>query len=409
MITFREFDHEKDKKAAHRVWREINWIDDEKEERLLDIFLKDGYAQVAEIDGEAECLVTAKPSELRYQKRDLDLSVVTSVGTSRVARKQGLATRLTARVIAKEAEGGAVASTLGIFEQGFYNQLGYGGGSYEHWVTFDPADLKVEGSFTPPKRLGKDDWKLVMDSMLKRQKRHGAVTLLPACIVEAELGWTENGFGLGYMNDAGELTHFLWGKIKGENGPFNIQVMAYRDFDQFLELMAVVKSQGDQVRLVEMREPAGIQMQDLIINPFRKRIITKRSEFEHFNRANAYWQIRICDLEACVKVSSFLAGSASFNLDLSDPIEAHLEGSTEWKGCGGEYTITFGPESSVQPGFSEGLPVMKADVGAFSRLWMGVVSATGLAVTDNLSGPQELLEALDEIVSLPQPHPDWDY
>ncbi|MCF7807673.1 MAG: GNAT family N-acetyltransferase [Candidatus Marinimicrobia bacterium] len=409
MSRFREFDVKKDRKAAHRIWREINWIEDEKGEKLLDTFLKEGHAMVAEIDGEAECLVTAKPSELRYQKKDLNISVVTSVGTSRIARKQGLAKRLTAKVIAQEAEAGALASTLGIFEQGFYDQLGYGGGSYEHWVTFDPADLKVDRTFDPPKRLSKDDWSIVQDSMINRQKRHGAITLLPPCIAEAELGWTENGFGLGYLNDQEALTHFLWGKIKGESGPFHIQVMAFRNFEQFLELMAVVKSLGDQVKLVEMREPAGIQMQDLILNPFRKRIITKRSEFEHINRANAYWQIRICDLEACVAASSFMTGSIPFNLDLSDPIVEHLDDHEKWQGCGGQYTVTLGPESHAGQGFTKGLPVLKADVGAFSRLWMGVGSATGLAVTGNLSGPEELLNSLDEIITLPQPHPDWDY
>lgn len=409
MHNFRDFDPVKDQKAAHRIWREINWISEEKEEKMLDAFLKEGRAMVAEIDGEAECLVSAKPSELRYQKKDLNLSVVTSVGTSRIARKQGLAKRLTAKVIAHEAEDGAIASTLGIFEQGFYNQLGYGGGSYEHWISFDPADLKVERNFDPPKRLDKDDWKLVMDSMHKRQKRHGAVTLLPVHIAEAELGWTENGFGLGYLNEAGELTHFFWGKIKGEIGPMEIQVMAYRNFDQFLELMAVMKSLGDQVRLVTMREPSGILMQDLIINPFRKRNVTRKAKYEHNHRAIGYWQTRICNLAACVAASSFRTGSISFNLDLSDPIEKYLDDSTSWKGCAGQYTVTLGATSDATEGFTDGLPTITADVGAFTRLWLGVLSATGLAVTDNLSGPQKLLEELDEIITLPQPHPDWDY
>lgn len=409
MHEFRDFDFKKDQKAAHRIWREINWIESGDEEKLLDAFLKEGRAMVADINGEAECLVTANPSELRYQKKDLNLSVVTSVGTSRIARKQGLAKRLTARVIAHEAEDGAIVSTLGIFEQGFYNQLGYGGGSYEHWVSFDPADLRVNRKFETPRRLDKRDWKLVMDSLHKRQKMHGAVTLLPVNIAEAELGWTENGFGLGYMNEGGELTHFFWGKIKGENGPMNIQVMAYRNFDQFLELMAVMKSLGDQIRLVDMREPAGIQMQDLIESPFRKRIITNKAEFEHRNRANAYWQTRICDVAACVAASSFKAGTVSFNLELSDPIEQILDGNSKWKGCGGEYTIRFGPECSASRGFTDGLPVLTADIGAFTRLWLGVRPATGLSVTDNLSGPEDLLTVLDDIVLLPQPHPDWDY
>jgi predicted acetyltransferase len=408
MQNFRNFDPQKDQKNAHRIWREINWIEDEDEEKMLDAFLREGRAMVADIKGEAECLVTAKAGELRYQKKDLNLSIITSVGTSRTARKQGLAKRLTAQVISLEAEAGAVVSTLGMFEQGFYNQLGYGSGSYEHWVTFDPADLKVARKFDPPVRLNKNDFELVMEALKKRQKQHGAVTLHPVCVAEAELGWTKGGFGLGYMSK-NKLTHFFWGRIKGESGPLGIQVMAYQNFDQFLELMAVIKSFGDQIRLVKMREPAGIQLQDLISNPFRQRIVTEKAEFEHNNRANAYWQTRICDIIACFEASVFKAGTVSFNLTIKDPIENLLSDDAKWKGCSGNYTVSLGPESRVKLGLTEGLPLLHADIGAATRLWLGVRSATGLSVTDNLSGPQELLEELDDIIQLPQPHPDWDY
>jgi hypothetical protein len=36
-------------------------------------------------------------------------------------------------------------------------------------------------------------------------------------------------------------------------------------------------------------------------------------------------------------------------------------------------------------------------------------SAIGLAVTDELSGPPELLRQLDRTLRLPQPRPDWDF
>ena len=65
MHEFRDFDFKKDQKAAHRIWREINWIESGDEEKLLDAFLKEGRAMVTDINGEAECLVTANPSELR--------------------------------------------------------------------------------------------------------------------------------------------------------------------------------------------------------------------------------------------------------------------------------------------------------------------------------------------------------
>ena len=52
---------------------------------------------------------------------------------------------------------------------------------------------------------------------------------------------------------------------------------------------------------------------------------------------------------------------------------------------------------------------MKASINAFSRLWLGVRPARGLAVTDDLDGPRDLLEALDEAFRLPEPVRDWDF
>ena len=46
--------------------------------------------------------------------------------------------------------------------------------------------------------------------------------------------------------------------------------MAYQTGEQFLELMALLRSLGDQVRLVRMNEPPGIQLQDLMIQPFKQ-------------------------------------------------------------------------------------------------------------------------------------------
>ena len=48
-------------------------------------------------------------------------------------------------------------------------------------------------------------------------------------------------------------------------------------------------------------------------------------------------------------------------------------------------------------------------MGAFTRLWLDVRPATGLAVTDELAGPQELLEELDWLLRLPDPKPDWGF
>jgi NAD(P)-dependent dehydrogenase (short-subunit alcohol dehydrogenase family) len=50
-----------------------------------------------------------------------------------------------------------------------------------------------------------------------------------------------------------------------------------------------------------------------------------------------------------------------------------------------------------------------ASVGAFSRLWLGVRSATSLSWTDEFSGSPDLLAKLDHILCLPSPASDWDY
>ncbi|NQV15622.1 GNAT family N-acetyltransferase [bacterium] len=410
MYKIREYDPQKDNKAVCRIWREVNWIEEDGQEKYLDIFLSEGRGLVAEYEGSAECHVSSKSGVLRYLKEDLKLSIVSSVTTSRTARKQGLAKKLTAKLIAADAEAGALVSTLGIFEQGFYNLFGYGTGPYEHWLTFDPADIINKQKVRPPKRLTKDDWQIIHTSMLNRHRRHGAVSILPACFVQSDIAWSKDGFGLGYTDgEQGELTHFFWATNKGEYGPTTIHFMAYQNMQQFNELMAVIKTLGDQIRLLKMREPAGIQIQDLIRNPFRKRIVSEKSKFEHLNRGTAYWQMRICDLAACIAATHLNSKQIKFNLELSDPIEDLLDTDSKWRGCSGKYTITLGPESYAKQGYEEGLALLSTDIGAFTRLWMGVRPASGLSATENFVGPTDLLEELDEVLCLPDPHPDWDY
>ncbi len=409
MYKFRPYNHETDREAVQRIWLEIQWIE-KGDEPALDAFLKDGRSLVAELAESAECLVTSKMGTLKYLKQDLDLSIVTSVTTSRIVRKQGLAKKLTAQLIAEDAQAGALVSTLGIFEQGFYEQLGYGAGGYEHWISFDPADLTIDQKIRPPKRLTIEDSKIMYHAQINRHRRHGAVSIHTPNYLSAELLWSKNGYGLGYTDGPeGELTHYFWASSKGEHGPVTIHAMAFQTTAQFLELMALIKSLGDAIRLVKMREPAGMQIQDLIKLPFRSRIVTSKSDYEHINRASAYWQTRICNLEACIKATTLNSRPVSFNLRLSDPIEKLLNSDFEWKGCAGEYSLILGPDSEISGGFKPDLPILDTDIGTFTRLWMGVRPASGLAITGKISAPDELLEVLDEVLCLPDPRPDWDY
>ena len=410
-MNFREYDPVKDQDTTHRIWREIGWIENnDKHKTAMDIFLSGGRTLVADLNGAAECLAASMPGSLRYLNEDLKLSVVTAVTTSRIARKQGLAKRLTARLIAANAATGAQVSTLGMFEQGFYNKLGFGTGGYEHWLSFDPAQLHIEKKARVPRRLTNDDWADMHSAMLTRQRVHGGVNLTPSQFTHGETGFLSNSFGLGYYDGPNkQLSHFFWARAKGEHGPYTILMMAYQSWDQFLELMALLKNLGDQVRLIRMREPGYIQIQDLIRQPFRYRQLTEKSSYESINRATAYWQARICDLPGCLKQTQIPGEPVQFNLDLHDPITKYLTKDSPWCGISGGYIITLGPQSAAVQGKDPALPTLKASVGAFTRMWLGVCPPSGLAVTDQLSGPPELMTALDELLRLPQPKPDWDF
>ncbi|HAT25532.1 MAG TPA: hypothetical protein DCS89_00840, partial [Gammaproteobacteria bacterium] len=115
-------------------------------------------------------------------------------------------------------------------------------------------------------------------------------------------------------------------------------------------------------------------------------LCTKHSEFQQFqefNEAEAYWQLRINDLPSCLAMTRLPARPGlSFNLYLADPISEYLADDQAWQGIGGDYTIHFGEQSEAMPGHKKNLPVLHAAVGGFSRLWLGSVRANALAVTE---------------------------
>lgn len=412
-MEIRNYNPETDFDGVARIWREIGWIEsgNENHEKALGLFAEQYDSLVAIVDGSPECFVSTGMGSMRYLMQDLPLSVVTAVNTSHVARRQGLARKLTAQAIAKDAGAGAVVSALGMFDQGYYNRLGFGTGTYEYWHSIDPASVRVPVTPRPPKRLGADDWQAIHRSRHNRLRGHGSCVLDAGVATEAELLWADNGFGLGYPDGPnGELTHLIWFSTKAmEFGPLNAWFITYQTTEQFLELMGLLVHLGDNVQLVRMREPADIQLQDLIHQPFRRRRMTEKSEYENRVRATAYWQMRICDVKASVAAAKLRGETVRFNLKLTDPIAAELDEDAGWRGVGGDYVVTFGPESSAARGSEAGLPILEASVGAFTRLWLGVRPATGLAVTDNLRGSAELLTALDRVLRLPTPKPDWDF
>jgi hypothetical protein len=409
-MHYRAYDPQKDKENARRIWRETGWLDKDKED-IMDTDLACGRPIVADINGEPECLVITVPGDMRYLNEKLSLSAVTAVTTSRIARKQGLAKRLAAQAVANDASDGALVAGLGMFEQGYYNQIGFATGGYELLVHFDPSLLNVRRKARVPRRLKLEDYEIVHAARLARKQGHGACNLGPL-YTKAQMMWGDHPFGLGYCDGPdGKLTHFLWARAKEDDvvsGPYRVEFMAYQTGEQFLELMALLRSLGDQVRLIKMLEPPDIQLQDLMIQPFKQQDMTRNSNFATGIHADAWWQRRICNLEGCLE-RTHLRDSARFNLKLSDPIAACLDEKSPWRGVGGDYVVTLGPSSGAEKGTDGTLPTLTASVGAFTRMWLGVRPASGLAVTDELSGPPALIEQLDHVLLLPIPRPDWEF
>lgn len=411
-MTIRDYQPDRDSQAAHRIWEETGWIErnDAEQARLMDRFLADSRCLVAELAGQPECLVSCGSGEMKYLEQDLSASLVLAVTTSLVARKRGLASRLTARAIANEALAGHALAALGMFEQGYYTRLGFGNGPYVHSVNFNPALLQVDRVPGVPVRLGKQDFAAVCQALANRWRGHGGVRINQASLFEAEMGWTEDATGFGYHDQQGQLSHFIWGSNKGEHGPFKITFMAYQNSDQLLELLALIRSMGNQVLTVNMMEPARLQFQDLLREPFKAMSKTRGSEMAEHISAEAYWQLRILDLPACISACQ-LPGpeTLSFNLTLNDPISDYLDEDCPWQGVGGEYCLHLGQESALECSPRPGLPTLQASVSGFSRLWLGAVPATAISLTGELKASTTLLEQLENRLRLPAPHAGMNF
>ncbi|MFP4205704.1 MAG: GNAT family N-acetyltransferase [Spirochaetaceae bacterium] len=409
-VSFRRYRDPDDRQAAERIWREVGWIGEEekRQEEALATFLSGADVWLAEMRGSPECVVATMPGTCRYLGRELGMRAVMAVTTSRVARKQGLAGALVAHALAEDARDGEVVSFLGMFDQGFYNRLGFGSGSYEHFMTFDPASLCVEGRARVPHRLTRENAKAVHRNRLRRRQAHGACSILPEQATSAEMGFCKGGFGLGYFDADGELTHHLWAVAQGENGPYRVEWLAYETPEQLLELLRLLKGLGDQVYAVQMKEPTGVRLQDLLSQPFRTRTLTRNGAMEQRWESYAYWQLRILDLEKALAPTSVPGrGEISFNLRLTDPVARYVDTSSSWTGVAGEYVVTLGEVSHARAGNVASLPTMSASINAFSRLWFAVAPATSLALTDELAAPWDLLEELDRFLCLPSPSLDW--
>ncbi|MHC4971793.1 MAG: GNAT family N-acetyltransferase [Planctomycetota bacterium] len=416
-MELRAYDPERDFESFFRLFVEAGWAKDTERERESNaLYTACGRVLVGDLGGEVESYASTHQGRMLHLDSELPLSVVSGVITGRVARQRGLALRLTAEAIAADAvERGAAVAMLGIFDQGFYDRLGFGTGPYDAYAAFDPAEISVKEKPTaPPVRLGADDWERVHAARMARRSVHGSIVVDDPRWTQQELLRREGAIGLGFEDPgSGEITHHLFAMPQGgHSGAWNVAWLVYRNPRQMRELMTLLASMADQLKLVRLIEPPGLQIQSLVNRPFRRRGLSEGGKFEATSRVFAWWQARILDLEACVAGTRLPGGeSVTFGLVLSDPVTEYLMPATreKWSGVAGEWTVTLGPESRAERGVSNGLPLLRTSVGTFTRLWLGAARPTDLAfLATDLDAPPDLLAQLDRVLRLPFPRPDWD-
>jgi hypothetical protein len=79
-----------------------------------------------------------------------------------------------------------------------------------------------------------------------------------------------------------------------------------------------------------------------------------------------------------------------------------------WQTLGGDWIVTPGEQASATRGLDEALPQMHCTVNTLSRLLWGVSRASSLAISDGLTAPVALLQALDGVFTA-NPNPGWEF
>ncbi len=391
------------------TWRDAGWLE-KGSEKAAEEFIGSGSAMVGLENGRAVALATSGKGSMHHclHSSDLPFCSINSVNVSFHGRKLGYAAALTTSLLAEAAERGDACAGLGMFEQGFYDRLGFSNMPYWNSVSLVPSEIALEGEFASrPVRLSAENWMEIHRNRTDRYRHHGSINLSSAS-TKAAMDFSGNCFVLGFRNEDGELTHHIFfEKIAGENGPAYTGWLVYGNPSQFRNLLLVIKSLGDQLDIVRINEPPGVQIQALLKKPLSTRRRTLKS-VQAETRTLSWTQCRILDLEGCINGMNCPGESCSFNLRLHDPITDIMEKSRGWRGCSGDYTVFLSSDSRAVPGISPGLPMMECSVNTFTKLWNGSVRPTLLPFTDSISAPPELLRAVEKAVPMPEPSFDWE-
>jgi len=410
VMQAKNYDAQLHLESCTRIWREVSWLPDwAPGVAAMERYFSDNQCLVVDLDGQPEGMSVAVPGTMRHLGNSIPFLAVTSVTVGNAGRKRGLGTLVTGEATARGASEGCLVAGLGIFEQGYYNRLGYGNGPYNRIVTFCPSDLPRDLPY-PERvcRLGSENLDEVYSNICNRMPCHGQA-LLGRSFYDAELQWESKFIGLGCRNADGLLTHHMWYSPSGERGPHRVSWLCYRNGQELMELLGLIRSLGDQVDLMIMEEPPHIQFQDLMKTPMRSMRMLSGEGKRVGIRAFSYTQARILDLPGVLRKTSLPRGEVMFNLSINDPISGIISGESGWKGCTGDYTVVLGPECRAEPGHARGLERMNAGIGAFTRLWLGVRQPSVLALTDEIEAPGTLLQSLDDLLRLPEPRFNCDF
>lgn len=402
-MIFRKYNPENDRAALLKIVKEVGWSKDS-----MEIYVTKGREIITELNGQVEAFCSSSLGNIQYLEEQIPFCEIGTMATSFLARRKKIAGKMTALKIAEDVAEGAAVCGLGMFDQGFYDKLGFGSGSYTHWITFPLKALKITGRPRTPIRLTVDDFELINESLHNRKRAHGSF----ACTSDLIYGtMADGGLGYGYLDQKGKLTHHIW--LSDANllgGPLNIYWWSYQNEEQLFELLQLVKSLEDQIVSVKTMELPGLNLQDLLERPFHYSTLTENSKHQYKVSASAFWQMRILDLKKCISLTKLPFGSLEFNLKLADPIEKYLSNeNVSWRGISGDYIVTLGKESVAHGGSNPKLPTLEASVGAFTRIWLGCDKVSRLKMTDDLKASEKLITDLDNILSLPLPYPDHPF
>ena len=395
--------------SVTRMWREVGWIehDSERQAEALGRLLQYGAARVGVVAGDAECLVHRTPGTIRYDGVDLPLCAITAVTTSPIARNLGLASRMTAEAIAAGAIDGAAVAALGMFEQGFYDRFGMGTLAYVDHLLLRPGEAArrpAPAGARPchPRRLDGGRRPHGPSGPAARQRQPRSARGAPG----------RAGLGRGSL----PRVRVPWRRRSADGVHRRHQRRRAR---------AV---QGAAARLRGRRRPA---------RPARPAAVARRAAAPgadgrargdpapgphrpaHPGRgarrprppgvAHGRWRGTSSGSSTSRRASRRAPGRATrCPSTSSSPTRSARPTWTgrAWPATTRSRSVRRRPSSQ---GTGADLPVLRASIGALSRLWFGVRPATGLTVTDDLTGPPELLEALDRALVLPPPLPELSF